>query len=562
MKLTLAQFNPLVGAFASQLDKIKTSLTKASQDQSNLVVFPELFLCGYPPADLLTRPSFLEDCASALDDVCSLSRDYPNIGLVVGVPLSHNGPGKGLYNSLVVILNGQIVFTQHKQLLPNYDVFDERRYFDSGPMPDLWSYNGINIGFLICEDAWAGHGVATVPDNYSYSPVESLVHKRPDLVICIAASPYEFGKLADVDAVYGGISRFARVPVVYVNQVGGQDELVFAGDSGVYAPCDGEVYRLGAFKESIQTCEILGESISFSNQTNAPSHVIAEPLPQIFSRDTLLERLFSALVLGLRDYVKKTGFSKVVLGLSGGIDSALVAVIATHALGAENVHGVLMPSKYSSEGSIKDSIALAANLGINTTMVPIENTVQVMINELRTSLKGDVKGITEENLQARIRGNILMAYSSESGALVLTTGNKSELSVGYCTLYGDMSGALGVIADVYKTQVYELSRWVNRHKEVIPEAILTKEPSAELRPDQKDSDSLPDYGVLDTILEAYLEAHASLPEIEALGYEKHLVERIIHMVKRNEYKRKQAAPGLKVSKKAFGVGRRIQLTSI
>ncbi|MBU1706633.1 NAD+ synthase, partial [bacterium] len=451
--------------------------------------------------------------------------------------------GKGLHNSALFISNGKILFEQHKQLLPTYDVFDERRYFDPGLDSGLVNFKGETIGMSVCEDAWND------PDfeshcEYDFNPIEQLVAQGATLLINISASPFHLEREAHRYARFSHHARKWRVPLVFVNQVGANDELIFDGNSMAFDSNGKLIAMLDPYRETVKSVD-MSESGVYDKMPPRPD----------------MEALHGALVLGIRDYMRKCGFQKVVIGLSGGIDSALTACLAVDAIGAENVHGVTMPSEFSSSGATDDSLQLARNLGIRCDVHSIHDIYEAYLHTLRDPFTNLPFGVAEENIQARIRGNLLMAYSNKFGSIVLTTGNKSELAVGYCTLYGDMSGGLAVISDLPKTTVNELSRWYNRQREVIPASILTKVPSAELRPNQTDQDSLPPYEILDPILDLYLEEQQSESQIIAAGYDREIVRWIIKTVNQNEYKRKQAAPGLRVTSKAFGIGRRMPIAA-
>ncbi len=541
--LALAQINPTVGDFLGNLSKI-AQFTEAAADQGvRLVVFPEMAICGYPPADMLERPAFLARSQEALDEVAAMTAGR-DIAILCGcITPAHPSTGKRMMNSAVLLQQGRIAFTQSKRLLPYYDVFDEQRYFASAESQTLYNFAGEPMAVTICEDAWNDKNFW--PHRlYSVDPIEQLMQQGASLVINISASPYYRNKRELRMKMLAAIARRYQVPVVMVNQVGGNDSLIFDGTSLALAP-DGRCIARGAsFKEDmvlVDTKALTGE-IRPEKEANEDVAV------------------YDALVLGTRDYVRKCGFSKAIVGLSGGIDSALVATIATEALGKENVMGVGMPSEYSSQGSIDDARQLAKNLGIQFELIPIQGIFHAHLSALAPILQGRQPDTTEENLQSRIRGTLLMALSNRLSALVLTTGNKSEMSVGYCTLYGDMVGALAVIGDVLKTVVYRLSYHVNRDCEIIPLSTLTKAPSAELRPDQKDTDSLPPYEMLDPVLEAYVERAQGTDVIaDAQKQEPDDVRKVLQLVERSEYKRQQAAPVLKVTEKSFGSGRRLPI---
>jgi NAD+ synthase (glutamine-hydrolysing) len=541
MKVTIAQLNPTVGDIPGNLAKLASCLSQSSQ-LSDLIIFPELYLVGYPPKDLLEKTWFIEKVAAAVQDICAISLQFPKTGILLGAPLpTGEKNGKGLYNSALLIYQGQILQNQPKSLLPTYDVFDEARHFTPAPRITTVTFKGVSLGISICEDAW------NIPDFwpithsiYALDPITELVNLGATLLINISASPFYIGKDNLRYRLIQTHSLNHRLPFIFVNQVGGNDELIFDGGSMIFNR-QGELLNQPVFfNEHIQTIDL----------DTPPTPISYQPLNRIAA-------VYDALVLGIRDYLHKCGFQKAVVGLSGGIDSALTCCLAVEALGKENVLGISMPSPFSSEGSIEDSRKVAQNLGIDFKVIPITNIYGAYLESLAEPFDGAGLDVTEENIQARIRGNILMAFSNKFGYLALSTGNKSELAVGYCTLYGDMSGGLSAISDVPKTMVYELARYVNRNREIIPEAIMVKAPSAELRPDQKDQDTLPPYPILDQLLQYYIEDGYSAAEMIALNYDPETVNWVIKTVDRNEYKRKQAAPGLKVTSKAFGVGRRM-----
>lgn len=543
MKIALCQLNSVMGDIAGNLVRITQALEQTRADKPDLLVFPELFLMGYPPRDLLEHGWFVQRAQRALDELCTLSRTCPETGMLVGCALPHAEVGFGLFNAAVLIFNGAVVFQQNKSLLPSYDVFDEMRYFDPAQAVALCLFKGELLGITICEDAW-NHPDMGPRRRYQRDPVGELARAGATVLINIASSPFHLGKENLRMEIVRRHAREHRLPFVFVNQVGGNDELVFDGGSMVV---DGEgelIHWSTSFEQSCATVTL-----------GTPQPPLAPP-----QNDTIAQ-VHDALVLGVRDYVHKCGFSGALLGLSGGIDSAVTAVIAAHALGAQNVLGVTMPSRYSSAGSVDDSRILAQNLGIEFKNIAIEPMFNPLLEQLVPHFGGRAPDATEENMQARIRGNVLMALSNKLGKLLLSTGNKSEMAVGYCTLYGDMNGGLSVISDLPKIMVYALARHINREREVIPQATIEKAPSAELRPDQKDQDSLPPYEVLDGILELLIEQGKAGSEIVAAGYDSATVEWIIRAVKLNEYKRRQAAPGLKVTPKAFGCGRRFPIAA-
>jgi len=535
MKIALAQLNPTVGDFAGNSAKIVDFAQRAAQRGADLVIFSELCLCGYLPLDLIERPQFIDRNEREL---ACLAKRLP-IPSIVGYAARANSPtGKSAANAAALLGNGKIEFVQHKMLLPTYDVFDESRYFQPAQSQNVFALGGKNLGITICEDIWNDKTFWAKP-LYERDPVTELVAKGASLIINISGSPYTINKQHLRMDMLRALAKSSGLPVVYVNQVGGNDSLVFDGGSVVVLP-DGRVpAQAHMFEEDL---------VLFDTETSAGERHAA-PAEEI-------ELVRQALICGTRDYVRKSGFRSVVVGLSGGIDSAVVAALAVEALGKENVLGVSMPSPYSSEGSRTDARQLAENLGIQFHSIPIANVFDSYRSTLADVFRDRPEDVTEENLQARIRGNLLMALSNKFGSMVMSTGNKSELAVGYCTLYGDMAGGLAIISDVPKTMVYALANLINCDRELIPRASIEKAPSAELRPNQKDTDSLPPYDVLDRILEAYIEDVKSPAEIAgAFGFDIELVRSIASKVDRNEYKRRQAAPGLKITSRAFGLGR-------
>jgi len=545
LRVTIAQLNPTVGDISGNVAKIVRTLSECAPYLPDLVIFTELFLVGYPPKDLLERSWFIARAQEAVDELRRVSKGYPGTGILLGAPLpTAQANGKGLYNAALLLYQGEILARQAKSLLPTYDVFDEARYFDPAPEVQAVSFKGERLGIHVCEDAWTDPTLWARRPPYTFDPVQALAKQGATLFINISASPFNVGKEA---VRFGLIREHARrhgIPFVYVNQIGGNDDLLFDGRSMCLDRRGEPLATLQPFSEQVQTIE--------SDQPGiAGSYVPQEEIASVHD----------ALVMGLRDYMCKTGFSRAVIGLSGGIDSAVTCCLAVKALGQENVLGITMPSPYSSTGSIEDSRQLARNLGIEFRVIPISGIYQAYLDTLKEHFAGRPPNEAEENIQARIRGNILMAMSNKFGYLVLSTGNKSELAVGYCTLYGDMSGGLAVISDVPKTMIYELARYINREIEVIPCASITKPPSAELKPNQVDQDTLPPYPVLDQILHHYVEEGHSVQEIVARGFDPDIVKWVARAVDRNEYKRKQAAPGLKVTTKAFGVGRRMPIAA-
>jgi NAD+ synthetase len=547
VKIALAQINPTVGDFTGNIEKIVNASQRAAGSGARLTVFPELCVCGYPPADLLDKPSFLARCATAVGEVAKATATLPS-AVLIGVALpAPAGSGKRAVNAAVLLDRGSLVFEQHKMLLPFYDVFDEQRYFAPAISQRVLEFEGERLAITICEDAWNDKNFWP-SQLYPVDPVEDLMRQKPTILINISASPFWHGKRRMRQQMLTAVALRHKIPVFLTNQVGGNDSLIFDGSSFGLAADGTLLAEAAAFRDDI----VMADSVT---PTGRPPFIGDQA-----EQET--EAAYEALVLGTRDYVLKTGFRKVLLGLSGGIDSALVAAIAVDALGAENVTAIGMPSQYSSTGSVEDSRKLAKNLGIRFEILAIGSLFEEFENTLAPVFIGTKPDLTEENLQSRIRGTLLMALSNKFSSLVLTTGNKSEMSVGYCTLYGDMVGALAVIGDLVKTRVYALCHWVNRNGEVIPDAILTKPPSAELRPDQKDTDSLPPYDVLDPILEAYVERYETPAQIvSAYGFPSETVEQVVRLVERTEYKRQQAAPVLKVTPKSFGMGRRFPIAA-
>ncbi len=569
LRIALAQINPTVGDLSGNTKKIISCIRKARSRKADIVAFPELAVTGYPPEDLLLKRQFVRDNTDALRKIRDASTE---ITAVVGF-VDEDG---GIYNAAAVISGGRLVDTYHKKHLPNYGVFDEYRYFRAGRRYPVYNLGGISIGVNICEDIWNEKGPARV---------QALAGAQ--LIININASPYHMGKALFRERLVSSRAREYGVTIAYVNTVGGQDELVFDGGSFI-AGESGEILAKGKyFSEDFIIADIViggktrrGKPQSDGNglksliaaderveKTDIPPAVAGGPKPRIAKRRpvsmTVTEKVYNALMLGTRDYVTKNGFRGVVIGMSGGVDSALVTTIAVDSLGRENVHGLFMPSMYTSKESREDAYTHAGNLGIEITTIPVEAIFRAYLETLSESFRGLETDITEENLQARIRGNILMAFSNKFGWLVLTTGNKSEMSVGYATLYGDMAGGFAVIKDVPKTLVYELCRWRNKKEggDLIPGRILWKEPTAELRPGQKDTDSLPPYPLLDPVLKAYVEEDRSFDEIIKTGCDVECVRKVIGMVDRSEYKRRQAPPGIKITPRAFGKDRRFPITN-
>jgi NAD+ synthase (glutamine-hydrolysing) len=578
LRVALAQINVTVGDLEGNKEKMLASMQHAFAAGAHLVCTPELALAGYPPEDLLLKPGFVAAQLRKLDELIDASRDLPGLAAVIGfVDRDHD-----IYNAAAIIYEGKLYGTYHKHYLPNYGVFDENRYFQAGRKAPIFQINGVHVGVNICEDVW-----------YPTGPMTLQAHAGAEVIVNINGSPYNAGKGTFREEMLATRAADNGVIVVYLNMVGGQDELVFDGGSMVFNEQGTLIARAKEFAEDMLFVDLDTASVFRSRlhdprrrqerlqadphivpiitvsdrspqetRLQPPSHRLGAP-QRIEPKMKRLEEIYSALVLGTRDYVHKTGFRKAIIGLSGGIDSSLTAVIAVDALDAENVLGISMPSGYSSEGSRTDAQELAENLGIEYLTIPIEETFRTALKMLRPALGEDNSGLAVENLQARIRGNILMSISNKLGPIVLTTGNKSEMATGFSTLYGDMAGGFAVLKDVLKTLVYELAVYRNSlgDKPVIPQPVIEKAPSAELRPGQKDSDSLPPYELLDPILKAYAEDDRSFEEMLAMGFERKTVERVMRMVDTSEYKRRQAPPGVKITTRAFGRDRRLPITN-
>jgi len=546
MRIALAQINTTVGDFAGNEAKVLAAYRRARSQGVELVVAPELATTGYPPRDLLLRPEFIEANAKSLQ---RLAQATGSAGLLVGfVDRSPGQPGRGITNAAALCHEGRVIAVRTKSLLPTYDVFDEDRYFKSAETISVFEYKGVKLGISICEDFW-NISSEYFHNRYQSDPLSKLAKMGAEVFINLSASPFEITKeKLRRELIHTHISRH-HLPFILVNQVGGNDDLLFDGKSMLFDNKANLLYQANGFQEDSYTFAVnsLFESERATGEVSKPQKDV--------------EAIHDALVMGIRDYFSKLNFQKAVIGLSGGIDSALVAALAAKALGPENVLGITMPSIYSSTGSYQDSEALALNLKIKIYNIKIHNIYDSYLEELKTHFQDLPMNIAEENIQARIRGNILMAFSNKFGHIVLSTGNKSELAMGYCTLYGDMSGGLAVISDVPKTMVYKLADFINKSQIIIPEEIIQKAPSAELRPEQKDQDSLPPYEILDEILNLYIEEHLSVQQIVARGFEKELATKIIKTVNRNEYKRKQLPIGLKVTGTAFGSGRRIPIAA-
>jgi len=540
VRIALLQVNPTAGDLKGNSALILRAVSAARPQAPDLAVTTELALMGYLPRDLLMNAGFVRRAAETLAAMAVELKDAPP--LLVGVATPHPCPtGRPLYNSAVLLKNGLVGPAFHKTLLPTYDVFDEDRYFEPAQGPQILDLNGCRLGISICEDAWNDRDFWKRP-RYHRDPIEVLAESGAELIVNLSASPFTVGKQLLREQMLGHMAGKYGLPMVIVNQVGGNDELIFDGRSAAFDASGSLFARAKGFEEDAMV-------VDMATSSGVIAHDDFEPEAEIWH----------ALVLGVRDYARKTGFTKTLLGLSGGIDSALTAAIAADAMGAANVLGVLMPSVYSSTGSVDDSVRLAGNLGIPTLTLPISGIMQSYEGTLKDAFRGFAPGVAEENIQSRIRGNLLMALSNKYGSLLLTTGNKSELSVGYCTLYGDMNGGLAVIADLPKLMVYRVARWRNRRNPEIPEEIFTKAPSAELRPGQTDQDSLPPYEVLDPILELHVEQCLSAEEIVERGFDEATVRRVLRLVRMAEFKRKQAAPVLKVTSRAFGLGWRMPI---
>jgi NAD+ synthetase len=534
MKVFIGQINSTVGALARNAELIRRAYAEGVQAGADVVLVPELAVTGYPARDLLDRPYFIKSALEIRDSLAAMTGDTT---LIFGCPIPNtHWCGKPLHNAAIIARNGKIVLEQKKMLLPTYDVFDELRYFEPGTEVHLVEIAGRKVGVSVCEDFWF-EDEALGKKLYCANPVDDLARQGAEVLLNISASPFNAGKRRARWEIFSSIAARYQVPLVYVNQVGGNDELLFDGSSIVFDATGQTIFCAPAFEEHNTMVQLQGS-----------------PCEMILSLGDD-EEIGRGLILGLGDYMRKVGFENVVIGLSGGIDSALTAAIAVEALGASRVTGISMPSQFSSEGSVSDARTLANNLGIAFHIVPIAD-IYAPYEKATDALFGEHKfDTTNENIQARIRGNLLMAWSNRTGAMVISTGNKSEMAVGYCTLYGDMAGGLSLLADVYKTTIYRIARWINREREIIPESTMTKAPSAELRPNQTDQDTLPPYDVLDGILKLYIEEWKEVDEIAAAGFDRALVTRVLTMVDRAEFKRRQAAPTIRVSSKAFGSGR-------
>ncbi|MBI4654091.1 MAG: NAD+ synthase [Nitrospirae bacterium] len=568
LRIALAQMNPTVGDFPENVKKIISYIKKADALKADIIAFPELAITGYPPEDLLLKPQFIKDNIDALEKVRTASK---SIIAIIGFVDKKNSSEHEIYNATAVISNCKLIDVYHKKYLPNYGVFDEYRYFQRGTRYPIYNIGGVNIGVNICEDIWHEGGPVKVQSTFG-----------ANVIINVNASPYHVGKAFLREDMVSKRAVDNKVVIAYVNMVGGQDELVFDGGSFAVNRSGEIIIRARQFKEELMFFDIDIEDLKSAHKFSAKKvlekygeaveeikidFLIRGNKPEIkvqrFVKPSAMEEIYNALVLGTKDYIKKNGFKGVIIGLSGGIDSSLVATIAVDAIGKENVQGLFMPSLYTSKESYEDTYRLAKNLGIKVTNIPISDIFKMYLKTLARDFKGTETDVTEENIQARIRGNILMAFSNKFGWLVLTTGNKSELSVGYATLYGDMAGGFAVIKDVPKTIVYELCNWRNKKegRDVVPERVLWKEPTAELKPDQRDTDTLPPYPVLDSILKAYVEEDKGFDEIKRMECEVECIQKVVRMVDHSEYKRRQAPPGIKITPRAFGKDRRFPITN-
>ncbi len=539
MKIALAQLDLHIGNFEGNLEKMLGMVTKAKALKADMILFPELTTCGYPPRDFLEFDDFIRKSYASVE---TLTEAAQGIAIVVGSPSRNPKPeGKDLFNSAFVLYDGKIQHVQHKTLLPTYDIFDEYRYFEPADEWNIFEFKGKKIALTVCEDIW---NVGNENPLYKISPMDEMMSQNPDFMLNISASPFAYDHAAErILQIRANVERY-KMPIFYVNMTGGQTDVVFDGGSIVMS-ADGKVFdEMPYFEECLRVYEL--DAVL----RGGVSHEQPKEKAKL---------MHDALIVGIQDYFRKTGLKKAIFGLSGGVDSALVAALAQRALGADNVRCILMPSQFSSDHSVSDARQLAENLGIQYDLMQIEPIFESFAATLKTQFWGTQFNITEENLQARIRGTLLMAMSNKFGNILLNTSNKSEMAVGYGTLYGDMCGGIAVLGDVYKTEVYQICRYINKDGEVIPENILTKAPSAELRPNQKDADSLPDYDILDKVLFQYIEKRQGPKELIAMGFDEALVKRVLRMVNLNEFKREQTAPVIRVSSKAFGSGRRMPI---
>ena len=541
MKIALGQINVIIGDFEHNYKKMKSFIEQAKAQNADMIIFPELATTGYPPRDFLEFKDFISKAENLIEKLKSHSKE---IAIVLGTPTVNPViEGKDLYNSVVFLYEGKEIYRQHKTLLPTYDIFDEARYFEEASTWDIVEFKEKKIALTICEDLW---NLGNENPLYTINPMDEMMKKNPDFIINVSASPFDYNHAKERIKILKENVKAYQIPIFYVNHVGAQTDIIFDGGSLVLDKYENVVTELPYFEEKLEIID-LEKTFNQNKEKQQPKDKI--------------QLIHDALILGIKDYFVKIGFKTAVLGLSGGLDSAVSTVLAVKALGKENVRVLLMPSQFSSEHSVKDAVDLAENLGIRYDIVPIKSIFDEYLETLNPLFEGKKFDVTEENIQARTRGNLLMAISNKFGNILLNTTNKSEMAVGYGTLYGDLSGGLSVIGDVYKTEVYELANFINREKEIIPINTIIKPPSAELRPDQKDTDSLPDYPTLDPILKLYIEGRKGPDEIINAGYDEKLVNRILKMVNRNEFKRHQTAPVLRISSKAFGMGRRMPIVA-
>jgi NAD+ synthase (glutamine-hydrolysing) len=552
MKIFLAQQNYHIGNIEQNVSKTIEAIQLAKNAAADLIVFSELSVCGYPPKDLLVFDSFINNCYNAIEKI----KQYTdNIGVIIGSPAFNNtNKGKKLFNAAYFLYNKDVKAVIHKTLLPTYDVFDEYRYFEPAFEWNVIEFKGKKLAITICEDIW---NITDTP-LYRLSPMDELIKQQPNIIINLSASPFDYTQIEERKAIIKANVLKYKLPLVYCNAVGCQTEIVFDGSSLVFDKNANLIKEFAAFKEVVDFVEIADDDIS-ANTTNNNLVINEALIPQTLNEQLNLDYIYNALIVGIQDYFAKMNFKKAIVGSSGGIDSAVVVALATKALGAENVHAVLMPSLYSSEHSVQDAVQLSKNLQTTYDIIPINTIYESFLSALKPVFKDLPFSIAEENIQSRVRGNLLMAISNKLGYILLNTSNKSELATGYGTLYGDMAGGLSILGDCYKLQVYALAKYINREQEIIPQNIITKPPSAELRPNQKDSDSLPDYEVLDKILYQYIEMNLNQTAIEALGFDSNLVAKILRLVNISEYKRHQFCPIIRISPKAFGVGRKMPI---
>lgn len=556
MKIILAQQNYHIGNFESNTQKIIAAIEEGKKQHADLMVFSELCICGYPPLDLLDFTNFIEKCNESIDMIRSHTQ---GIGVLIGTPsVNEKKEGKNLFNSAYLLYNNTIVDVVHKSLLPTYDVFDEYRYFEPAYAWHTMMFNGKKLAVTICEDIW------NLGDNplYRICPMDALIKEQPDVMINLSASPFDYTRIEERKAIIQANVAKYKIPLIYCNTVGSQTEIIFDGGSLVFDK-DANLLKEGKyFEEDMLTVNFLDNG-SFEEMSIATSKEISSVKwnPRVYDQHLHTDRIYDAIVLGVKDYFSKMGFKHAILGSSGGIDSAVTLAIACEALGNENVHALLLPSQYSTGHSVDDAVALSKKLGNPYDLIAIQPVFDAFMDQLKPIYKDLPFNLAEENIQARTRGNLLMAVANKFGYILLNTTNKSECATGYGTLYGDMAGGISVLGDVYKMQVYALANHINRNGEIIPQHIIDKAPSAELRPNQKDSDSLPDYSLLDAILYQYIERHHGSKEIIAMGFEKEMVERTLRLVNISEYKRNQFCPIIRVSPKAFGVGRRVPIVA-